>query len=286
MFDIFQTNIPLFVSSLVLVAMGCAALFLSLLLRQKSRGLNRFSKNLFANVFDRTFSVFEPNEQPRKIINSHTGLVVFIAIYGSWLVAMIAVFKTFEIGGILGCVTFLICAGLLMIDETEEINRNAGIFLRALKNGAGLGKGDLKVLLIIRSASSMLTRYHLILAILFFASAATIPLIVDAALLASAEIAAAALAISSALAAVPILALIVMVGVFATVLMVIQVGGNKIRKRIFGFPPSIPVDVMGRQFHRMKMYVGILHHHPTLREPRPEETEKANEKELEERTHY
>lgn len=168
MFDIFQTNIPLFVSSLVLVAMGCAALFLSLLLRQKSRGLNRFSKNLFANVFDRTFSVFEPNEQPRKIINSHTGLVVFIAIYGSWLVAMIAVFKTFEIGGILGCVTFLICAGLLMIDETEEINRNAGIFLRALKNGAGLGKGDLKVLLIIRSASSMLTRYHLILAILFF----------------------------------------------------------------------------------------------------------------------
>jgi len=237
-------------------------------------------------VFDRTFNVFDPNEQHRKIINSHTGLVIFIAIYGSWLVAMIAIFKTFEVGGILGCATFLICAGLLMIDETEEINRNAGIFLRALKNGVGLGKGDLKALLIIRNASSRLTLYHLILAILFLASAATIPLIVDVALLVSAEIAAAALVISSALAAVPMLALLVMVGVFATVLMMIQVGGNKIRKRLFGFPPSIPVDVVGRQFHRMKMYVGIQHHHPTLREPKPEDAEKANRKELEESTHY
>lgn len=286
MFDIFQMNIPLLASSIVLVAMGCIALLFSLILRQKSRALNSLPKNLSANVFDKTFNVFEPDEQHRKIISSHTGLIIFVAVYGSWLAAMIAVFKTFEAGGILACVTFLICAGLLLIDETQEINKNAGIFLKALRNGAGLGKGDLQALSVIRKASSKLTRYHMILATLFFASAATIPSLVNTALLATAEIAAAALAISSALTAVPMLALLVLACLFATALMVIQVGGNKIRKRVFDFPPSIPVDVVGRQFHRMKMYVGILHHHPTLREPKPEETENVNKKELEERTNY
>lgn len=280
MFELFQMNFSLLLASLVLVAMGCFALYFSLKLGRKSRVLSRFPKSPSANVFDKTFNVFDPNERQRKIINSHTGLVVSVAIFGSWLVATIAVFKTFEAGGILGCIVFLVCAGLLMIDETQEIDKNAGIFLKALKNETGLGKGDLQALYVIRKTLPKLARYHLTLAILFLASSAAVPLLANTAFLASAQIASAVIAIASALWAIPLVALLAMAGLFALTLVAIQVGGDEVKRRIFSFPPAIPIDVVGRQFHRMKMYVGILHHHPTLREPKPEETEEANKKEI------
>jgi hypothetical protein len=73
---------------------------------------------------------------------------------------------------------------------------------------------------------------------------------------------------------------------FASILVIAQVAVNKTKKKIFRFPAPIPIDIVGRQFHRMKTYVGILHHHPTLREPQPEETERANERDIEQHTEH
>jgi hypothetical protein len=119
-----------------------------------------------------------------------------------------------------------------------------------------------------------------VLAVVFFASAAAVPLIVETVLVASGGIAAAVLALSATMKAIPMLSILVIAGLFATALVLVKLGLDRARERIFGFPPSVPMDILGRQFFRMKMYVGVLHHHPTLREPQPEETEKANKREI------
>ena len=282
MFDVFPVDVSLLASSLVLVAMGCAALVFSLALGRKSRALGRLSKNLSVGVFSKTFNVFDPNMGRRRIISSHTGLVVFLAIYGSWFVVTIGVFTTFAVGGLLASVIFLVCAGLLMVDETQEFNKNAGIFVKAIRGGTGLGVGDLRALFVMRRTLPKLSLYHLVLAVVFFASAFAVPYLSTIFFLACAGVAWVFFALSSLLMAVPLLSILAVAGLLGAVIVMIVIGADEARRRIFGFPHSVRVDVLGRQFFRMKVYVGIQHHHPTLREPLPEDTENVNRKELEE----
>jgi len=281
-FDVFPVDVSLLASSLVLVAMGCAALVFSLALGRKSRALGRLSKNLSVGVFSKTFNVFDPNMGRRRIISSHTGLVVFLAIYGSWFVVTIGVFTTFAVGGLLASVIFLVCAGLLMVDETQEFNKNAGIFVKAIRGGTGLGVGDLRALFVMRRTLPKLSLYHLVLAVVFFASAFAVPYLSTIFFLACAGVAWVFFALSSLLMAVPLLSILAVAGLLGAVIVMIVIGADEARRRIFGFPHSVRVDVLGRQFFRMKVYVGIQHHHPTLREPLPEDTENVNRKELEE----
>jgi hypothetical protein len=282
MFNILQLDISLLVTSIVLMIMGGAALFFAFLLRIRARALRKLPKDLSAQVFDRTFNVFNPDGEHRRVINNHTGLIIFVAVYGAWVALTFVVFKTFEAGGVLGSIAFLICAALLMVDETQEISRNAGVFAKAVKNGVGLGKGDMQVLHVIRKTLPRLSAYHLILAVVFFISALAVPFFVDAVFLASTGIAAVVFAVSAALKVIPIFSLIVIAALMGSIFVVTGIASNKTKKRIFGFPPPVSIDILSRQFFRMKMYVGILHHHPTLREPSPEDTEKANRKDIEE----
>jgi hypothetical protein len=268
--------------SMVLVAMGCVALIFSLLLMRRLRALRRLSGDLSTQVFDRTFSVFDPSMAGRKIISAHTGLVVFLAIYGSWFVVTVGVFMTFAVGGVLAAVTFLVCAGLLLVDETLELNRWAGVFVRAIGNGAGLGRGDLHALYLIRKELPRLMVYELLLAVAFFASSLAVPYITGIVLLASTDVAWALFAFSSLLGAVPLFTLVAVAGLVAVVIVVLIVGVDEARKVVFGFPRSIRLGVLDRQFERMALYVRFQHHHPMLREPQPEDTEEINRKELEE----
>jgi len=284
--NIFQIDVSLLSTTIVLLIMGGVAVVFALMLRQKSRALGRLPKNLSVRVFDRTFSVFDPSSERRRIINTHTGLVIFVAVYGFWITATYVVFKAFEVGAILGSIAFLICAALLMIDETQEFYRTAGIFVKAIANGNGLGKGDMRVLAVMKKTLPRLSKYHIVLAVLFFASALAVPLLVDAVFLATESVASAVFAVSLVFKAFPIFPFFVIAGMFAAALVLAQIAVNKTKKRVFGFPPPVPIDVESRQFFRMKMYVGILHHHPTLREPLPEDTEKLNRQDLEEHSEH
>ncbi len=282
MFNILQLDISLLATSIVLMIMAGAALFSAFLLRARARALRMLPKDLSAQVFDRTFNVFDPTMKHRRIISNHTGLIIFVAIYGAWIALTFVVFKTFEVGGVLASIAFLICAALLMVDETQEISRNAGIFAKAIKNGVGLGKGDMQVLHVIKKALPRLSAYHLTLAAVFFISALAVPFFVDAVFLASTAIAIAVFAVSAALKVIPLFSFIVIATLMGSILVITGIAANKTKKRIFGFPPPVSIDILSRQFFRMKMYVGIQHHHPTLREPSPEDTEKANIKDIEE----
>ncbi len=282
MFDILHMEPSLILSSAVLIGMGCAALVFSLTSSLRSKALRRLPQDLLPRVFSKTFNVFEPYLESRKTIGSHAGLAVFMAIYGSWIAVTFSVFKAFELGGILSCIIFVLCAGLLMIDETFELNKNAALLAKAVRGRRGLAKGDMEVLKLVKSSLPRLSIYHMFLAVVFFASAIAIQEIVETVFLASAWIASVVVALSASMKAVPMLSLLVVAGLSGTVLVLLQLLGNRTKKRIFGFPPPIPVDILGRQFFRMKMYVGIQHHHPFLHEPSPEETEKANKRDIEE----
>jgi len=282
LFDILHMELSLILSSAVLIGMGCAALVFSLTSSLRSKALRRLPQDLLPRVFSKTFNVFEPYLESRKTIGSHAGLAVFMAIYGSWIAVTFSVFKAFELGGILSCIIFVLCAGLLMIDETFELNKNAALLAKAVRGRRGLAKGDMEVLKLVKSSLPRLSIYHMFLAVVFFASAIAIQEIVETVFLASAWIASVVVALSASMKAVPMLSLLVVAGLSGTVLVLLQLLGNRTKKRIFGFPPPIPVDILGRQFFRMKMYVGIQHHHPFLHEPSPEETEKANKRDIEE----
>ena len=282
MFDILHMEPSLILSSAVLIGMGCAAVVFSLTSSLRSKALRRLPQDLLPRVFSKTFNVFEPYLESRKTIGSHAGLAVFMAIYGSWIAVTFSVFKAFELGGILSCIIFVLCAGLLMIDETFELNKNAALLAKAVRGRRGLAKGDMEVLKLVKSSLPRLSIYHMFLAVVFFASAIAIQEIVETVFLASAWIASVVVALSASMKAVPMLSLLVVAGLSGTVLVLLQLLGNRTKKRIFGFPPPIPVDILGRQFFRMKMYVGIQHHHPFLHEPSPEETEKANKRDIEE----
>jgi hypothetical protein len=286
LFNIFQVDVSLLSTTAVLLIMGAVAVVFALMLRQKSRALGRLPKDLSVRVFDRTFNVFDPSSERRRIVNSHTGLVIFVAVYGFWITATYVVFKAFEIGAILGSIAFLICAALLMIDETQEFNRNAGIFVKAIAKGSGLGKGDLRVLAVMRKTLPRLSKYHLVLAVLFFASALAVPFLVDAVFLATAGVASVVFALSLVFKAFPIFPFFVIAGMFAAAVVLAQIAVNKTKKRVFGFPLPVPIDVESRQFFRMKMYVGVLHHHPTLREPSPEDTDRINEQDLDKHSEH
>jgi len=279
LFNPFPANVSLFASSMVLVAMGCVALLFSYLLTTKSRALERLSKNLSVEVFSRTFNVFDPNMQRRRIISSHAGLVVFAAIYGAWFVVTIGVLGTLAAGAVLASVIFLVCAALLMVDETQELNKNAGIFAKAIRSAAGLGVGDMQALCIMRATLPKLSRYHMVLGAVFFTSAFAVSHLLDVILLAFADVAWVFFALNSLPIAAYMLSIIAVAGLFYVLIVAIEIGIDEAKKVLFGLPRSIRVDALDGQFERMRFF---LQYPWTPHEPLPEDTENINRKELEE----
>jgi hypothetical protein len=277
----------LVLSSAVMIGMGFAALVFSVTSSLRSRALRRLPQDLLPRVYSKTFNVFEPNTKSRKTIGSHTGLAVFMAIYGSWIAVTFLIFKTYEFGGLLSCIIFVLCAGLLMIEETFELNKNAALLAKAVSSGKGLANGDMEVLKVVKSSLPRISGYHLFLAVVFFASAIAIQEIMEAFFFASTWIAAVVLSLSASVAMAlpwgqPLPSIIVVAGVAGTVIVLLLHLGGRTKKKLFGFPPTIPVDVLSRQFFRMRMFVGIQHHHPFLHEPSPEETDKGVKRDIEE----
>jgi len=182
MVGIFQFGTLFLVPSLVLVAMGCVSIVLYLALNQKSRAIRRLPKNLPIKVFDRTFNVFDPYPDQRKIINNYIELLIPI-IYGFIFFSWVVVFQILQMGLISGLIIFIICISLLMIEEASEFHKNAKILVNAVKNGDSLGKGDLEALSLIKKFLPKLSSYYLLLAIAFFTSSLVVPYILNMLLL-------------------------------------------------------------------------------------------------------
>jgi len=153
--------------------MSCLTLVLSILFRLKHRKMNHLPGNFSANIFDKTFSVFDPYPEHRRTIHkflSASPLMVFLVC----LVLVSFAWKAFESGLLLSLVLLIICLNLMLIEVASETYENAKIFIKAFNNKGNLGAGDLKVFQVLRRAPPKLSNYYLASSILFLTLAATL----------------------------------------------------------------------------------------------------------------
>jgi hypothetical protein len=172
----------LFYSSLTLLAMGCLTLVLSIFFRLKSRAMNSMPKNLSANVFNKTFIVFNPYSERTKIIHNLLSLLP-ILVFCACLGIVLVLFTILEYGFMLSFFVLIIGLNLMFLEHASEVYQNSETFIEAVQNGTKLGVGDLKVFQIVKSASPRISNYYLGLSVLFIALSAALPYIWSSALL-------------------------------------------------------------------------------------------------------
>ena len=252
---------------MVLVVMGFVSLAISFGLRLKSRALGRYPKNIQIGIFKRTFNVFNPYSERRKVIHENLEWLILIAVYGSFVGLGFVVLKIFEFGFLLAFITLLICLGFLLIDETLEIHKNASIFVGAFRKDVRLGKGDLEVLDFMRHTLPSLSYYHLMVAVAFFATSLAVPFVANVFLWSFSGLAGFIFVASAALWFFPPLVLLCTGLMFAATVFAVQFAANRVKMRILSFPSPEQLNVLSEEFYRMKMFAGIQHHHPTLHVP-------------------
>ena len=276
--SVFDT--PSFTASMVLLTMGFVSLAISLSLRLKSRALGSSEENTQIGIFKRTFNVFNPYPARRKVIHGNLRLLIFIAIYGSFVGIGFAIMKIFEFGFLLAFFTLVICLGFLLIDETLEIHKNAGIFVNAFRKHTPFGEGDLEALNFLKRTLPRLSNYHLMIAVAFFATSLAVPSVANVFLLSFSGLASFIFTVSAALWFFPPLVLLCTALMFGATIFAVQFAANKVKTRILSFPSPERLDVLSEQSRRMKQFVGIQHHHPTLHMPDVEHR-KEDESEVE-----
>ena len=261
--------------------MACVSLAVSLMLRRKQRALEKFPEEIPIGMFRKTFNVFNPYPEKRSVIHEHLELLILVAIYGSFIGISYALLKILEFGFLLAFFTLILCLGFLLIDETLEVHQNAGAILKALKKGVSFGKGDLEVLKFLKKTLPRLSYYHLTIAAVFFATSLVVPYVVSVFVWSFSGMAGLIFATSAFLWFFPPFVLLSTGILFAATVFLTQIGANMVKTRIFGFPSPELLNVLDENFFRMKMFVSLQHHHPTLHVPENVEHKKEDEIEVE-----
>jgi hypothetical protein len=234
MIGIFQSDTPFLVSIFILFVMSCLSIVFSLSFRLKSRAIERIPNDLSFSVFDKTFNVFNPYSDRRKIIHSFIILLPVFAVVAGIIFPLFTM-KIIEMKLALGLSIFIICFGLMMIEEAYEVYKNANIFLKAVKNSVNLGKGDLTVLFLVKETLPKLTVYYLLLGIMFFASSMALPYIVPATLLTFAQLVRVTSPVSMSFAPLAPYLVALLLAIF---LVTVQLAAKKVKSKVFSFPPS------------------------------------------------
>ncbi|MEM3770082.1 MAG: hypothetical protein QXG76_02705 [Candidatus Bathyarchaeia archaeon] len=125
--EFFQVNVAFFASFLVLILMSCIALIFSMFLYLKTRTIRKLSKNLSIKVFNKTFNVFDPYPDRRKIIHNLIFLIPIFATAGSLTLVFIMAVAVFEMGLLLSLIILIICVNLIALDGAFDVYKYAGI---------------------------------------------------------------------------------------------------------------------------------------------------------------
>jgi hypothetical protein len=163
-----------FYSSVTLASLACASLVLAVFFRKKSRDLNGLSTELTASVFNRTYVVFDPYPDQRKVIHRFlTALPLAVgAITGGML---LLVWETLTSGLFLSFVLIIISLNMIILEETPEVYMNTGVFIKAIQTGATMAPGDLRVLQLTKKVATKLSKYYLVLFMFFVVCSFLLP---------------------------------------------------------------------------------------------------------------
>jgi hypothetical protein len=186
---------------------------------------------LRAEVHNRTFSVFDPYSEQKRLLHSYIWLLPLVAMVGTVAVTYLTL-TILAMGLALGLAAFIFCLALMMFDEAFEVYKNAGTLVKAVGCRTGFGVGDLAVLSVLKRILPKLRAYYILLSAAFFASAVALPYVVPAAMMTLAQVTSAAINFS---APDSVLAAYVTVLLFAAAEVIVYVTARKVKSRIFGF---------------------------------------------------
>ena len=216
-------------SSLTLFLMGCLAIALSILFRLKFKVFKNLSDDLQPNVFDKSFVVFNPYGEQRKVFHeflSFLPLIVGFASLGFALALMILV----EAGFILSFCVTLFGLNLIVIEDGFEVYENSKTFIRAVQKEAKLGVGDLKVLQLIKEYMPKVSNYYLVLSITLMGFSIVFPYLFPSAIWLFAQFIGLILQVSRI---VGVIAWVFAVFLFALTVVFVQILASKIRSRVW-----------------------------------------------------
>ena len=108
-----------FYSSVTFALLACAALALAVLLRKKNRVLNGLSTRVTASIFNRTYVVFDPYPDRRRVI--HRFVTALPLVMGAITCGMLLlVWATLTSGLFLSFVLIIIGLNLIILEETPR----------------------------------------------------------------------------------------------------------------------------------------------------------------------
>jgi len=249
----FQFGTPSLESFSVLLIMGGLSLVFSLSFYLKSRAVRKLPKTLTAEVFDRTFNVFNPFSQAKRTYHSYLFFLIFsplVAFTWTFILVFVVFLQVLEAGLLLGLILFILSLGFMMTDEAYEMHQNASILEKAVKNGAHLGRGDIAVLSLVKKTLWKLSVYYLFLSLVFLGSFFVMPQVFPQ--LFSAFVYFIGI-IGSTSVLTNILAPIVTSFLIALSTVAIFLIARRVKSKIFGFPPPGSLTSVGSATVRYKI---------------------------------
>jgi small-conductance mechanosensitive channel len=208
--------------------MGCLALALSTLFYLRIRALKRLPGNLSANVFNKTFVVFNPYPEHNKIVHSLSfalPLIVFFLCMGFAFIVL----KIFESGFMLSLFVVIISLNLIILEGALEVYQNSKTFFNAVQDGTDFGVGDIKAFQIVKNALPRVVKYYFGLSIVFIALSIVLPYVWSSVLWSFAGFAS---LIFQAGTSTGVANYQIAVFLFAIVLLIIQIIVSKIKSRL------------------------------------------------------
>jgi len=170
-------------ASAVLLIMGLSSLILAALSHSKFKKLKELSSaELSANVYNKTFVIFDPYAGRRKLIHSYLPLWVLIAGFASGA-ASIASFILVGLGFGLSIFAALAGLSLIVMDDAFDVYKNSNTFANAISNGSNLGVGDLKVFSTLKVYTRRLSYYYFGVAVFLLIISFALPYILNQAML-------------------------------------------------------------------------------------------------------
>ena len=155
---------------------GFLSVVLAVFFRRGFQRLKRVFGDPSVSVFDRTFNIFDPFPESRRVVDSFLMAVPFIGLAGMGLAFLVFV-EILANGLLLSAVLAVICLNLLFVDGGFEVYHNATVFLKAPKD-RGFGEGDLKAFGVMKNALSWLSNYYVGLAVVFIILGSLLPSLV------------------------------------------------------------------------------------------------------------
>ncbi len=162
-------------ASTTLVVLGVIAFGLSSVFHYRLRRLARVSKGPVANVFNRTFVVFDPYSE-RTIFHRLLILLPLLPpIMG--FAAAVLLFVIINAGLLLTLLISIVGLSLIVVEESVEALEESKLLLRAIESESDFGVGDVRLLSSTKRTLPRLRRYYLVLSACLFVLAWVLPFV-------------------------------------------------------------------------------------------------------------